>query len=237
LQKRNPVEKSVSEFYDAYSAQQIKTGVHIRHYSILSKLKKAGLKPDSIVLEVGCGVGTLTGLLAKYLSSGKITATDISSESIEAAKKEYSKYTNLSFVVTDMSDFVPSEKLDFVIFPDVLEHIPKEQHNAIFRNIAPLLKQDAKVAVHIPDPLNLDYIRKNTPELLQIIDQSLYLEDFAKAIEGTDLMIDLYERYPLFNVDPDYDWLVFSKKVAYKHAKKQSKAVLKLKELSLKHIS
>lgn len=232
----NTVEKSVSEFYDEYSVQQIKTGVHIRHYSILSKLKKAGLKSDSTVLEVGCGVGTLTGLLAKFLTNGKITATDISKESIDAAKKQFHKQKNLNFVVTDMSDFIPPEKLDFVVFPDVLEHIPKEQHNNIFRNILPALKPSAIIAIHIPDPLNLDYIRANTPELLQIIDQSLYIEDFAKAIEGTDLMVDLYERYRLFNEEPDYNWILFSRKRPYLHANKQAKAKLKLKELSLKHL-
>ena len=90
---------NVSEFYDQYSKQQLNTGVHIRHYTILTRLKKAGLKPNHRVLEVGCGIGTLTGLLGSYLKDGKLTAVDISPESIEIAKKRTKKKKNAEVLV------------------------------------------------------------------------------------------------------------------------------------------
>lgn len=225
------MQQSVSTFYDEFSEKQLETGVNIRHYSILTKLKAAGLKSHHRVLEVGCGIGTLTGLVGKFLSQGTLIATDISPESIEVAKKRCKHNSNTSFVVTDMSDFKPKEEFDFAIFPDVLEHIPKEQHNNIFRNISSMLKADGKIAIHIPDPVQLQYIRENTPDQLQIIDQSLYFEDFNNAIEGTDLMVDTYIRYKLYSDAPDYNWIVFSKKHNLDKSGKQSKALLKIKQL------
>ena len=221
---------NVSEFYDQYSKQQLNTGVHIRHYTILTRLKKAGLKPNHRVLEVGCGIGTLTGLLGSYLKDGKLTAVDISPESIEIAKKRTEALKHVDYVVTDMSDFAPEGKFDFIVFPDVLEHIPKEQHNAIFRLLSKSLHEGSKMAIHIPDPIALDFIRANTPELLQIIDQSLYMEDFCKAMEGTTLMVETYERYPLFTIEPDYNWILLSMKRSYSSMPKQSKYKLKLVE-------
>jgi trans-aconitate methyltransferase len=129
-----------------------------------------------------------------------------------------------------MSDFAPTGKFDFIVFPDVLEHIPKEQHNSIFKLLSSALHENSKIAIHIPDPLALDYIRTYTPELLQIIDQSLYLEDFGNAIEGTPLMVEKYERYPLFTIDPDYNWILLSVKRKYSAMPKQSKYKLKLVE-------
>jgi trans-aconitate 2-methyltransferase len=224
------VSRNVSDFYDQYSEQQLKTGVHIRHYTILQRLKKSGLKSNHRVLEIGCGIGTLTGLLGTYLKDGELTAADISPESIEIARKRTAVLKHVNYVVTDMSDFVPKGKYDFIVFPDVLEHIPKEQHNSIFKLLSRAMHENSKVAIHIPDPLALDFIRTNTPELLQIIDQSLYLEDFGKAIEGTQLMVEIYERYPLFTIEPDYNWILLSVKRKYSAMPKQSKYKLKLVE-------
>jgi len=224
------VSRNVSDFYDQYSKQQLNTGVHIRHYTILQRLKKSGLKSNHRVLEIGCGIGTLTGLLGNYLKDGELTAADISPESIEIAKKRTAALKHVNYVVTDMSDFAPKGKYDFIVFPDVLEHIPKEQHNSIFKLLSGAMHENSKIAIHIPDPLALDYIRTYTPELLQIIDQSLYLEDFGKAIEGTQLMVEIYERYPLFTIDPDYNWILLSVKRKYSAMPKQSKYKLKLVE-------
>lgn len=221
---------NVSDYYDQFSAQQQNTGVHIRHYTILQRLKKAGLKSNHRVLEVGCGIGTLTGLLGAFLKDGELIAADISPESIEIAKKRTENQKHIQYIVSDMSDFKPTGKFDFIIFPDVLEHIPKEQHNAIFKLLSNAIHEGSKIAIHIPDPISLNYVRASAPLLLQIIDQSLYLEDFAKAIENTPLMIELYERYSLFTVEPDYNWILFSVKRSYKSMPKQSKYKLKLIE-------
>ncbi|MCC6768582.1 MAG: class I SAM-dependent methyltransferase [Bacteroidia bacterium] len=225
------MEEKVSTFYDNYSKNQVKTGVHLRHYTLLQKLKKAGLQKDSVVLEVGCGIGTLTGLLGAYVKKGKIIAADISPESIEIAKIQNAKYQNIEYVVSDMMEFIPDKKLDFVVFPDVLEHIPKENHNRIFQNICKSIHPESKFAIHIPDPVNLDFIRKYQPDLLQIIDQSLYVEDLAKALEGTPLMVDIYERYALFSKNPDYNWIVLSVKKPLEQQHKKPKAIMKLVEL------
>ena len=229
--KKLKVADQVAEFYDKYSESQRKTGVHIRHYTILKKLKAAGLKSDSKILEIGCGIGTLTGLLAGFVREGKVICTDISPESISIAKSLNSNYSNIEYFVTDMSDFKPSDKFDFIVFPDVLEHIPKEQHNNIFRNISKSIHPESKVAVHIPDPINLQYVRDKTPELLQIIDQPLFIEDFAAAVKDTPFMVEIYERYCLFNREPDYNWLLFSVKRSYNTTEKQSRYKLKIIEL------
>lgn len=225
------MKEEVSDFYDAYTVTQLKTGVHLRHFTILEKLKEAGLREDSKVLEVGCGIGTLTGLISAYLKKGSLIAADISPESIETAKRQNAACRNIDYVVSDMMNFIPSGKLDFVIFPDVLEHIPKENHNRIFNNICNAIHPESKFAVHIPDPQYLDYLRENQPDQLQIIDQSLYVEDFAKAIAGTPLMVDLYERYGLFCKNPDYNWIILSVKKPLNHPVKKSKIFMKMVEL------
>ena len=66
-------------------------GVNLRHFMIMDHLIRFGLRKDSKVLEIGCGIGKLTGLLYKYIKRGKIVGMDISNESVEIARKRIPK--------------------------------------------------------------------------------------------------------------------------------------------------
>ena len=172
----NDSKQNVKDFYDTFTNNQTKIGISIRHRLIFKKLKKIGLKPNSNVLEIGCGIGTVSSLIIRFIHSGIFFGCDISPKSIELAKK-FNPQKNASFVCTDMTDFETDIKFDFVVFPDVLEHIPVEEHKALFERIARYCSPDAKVLINIPEPNSLNYTRKHRPELLQIIDQSLSMQD------------------------------------------------------------
>ncbi len=51
-------------FYDEYVSRQLAVGVNERHHAILHWLLRFGLRHANRVLEIGCGVGTPTGLIA-----------------------------------------------------------------------------------------------------------------------------------------------------------------------------
>ncbi len=79
--------EEVEKFYNTFKEHQNKLGVNIRHRTIFKNLKKQGLKTDSQVLEIGCGIGTVSSLILKYIIKGKFVGVDISAESILLAKK------------------------------------------------------------------------------------------------------------------------------------------------------
>ncbi len=171
--------EEVKKYYDTFKDHQKKLGINIRHRTILKNLKHAGLKPNSNVLEIGCGIGTVSHLILKYITGGSFVGLDISSESIEMAKKLNGFHKKAEFLVNDMSSFTHKTKFDFIVFPDVLEHIPVEQHAHIFETISILTTPNAVVIINIPEPYTLDWHRRNTPDALQIIDQSLSIKDLC----------------------------------------------------------
>ncbi len=97
--------EEIVEFYDEHSKKQIDKGINIRHYKLFKKIINAGLKKNFTVLEVGCGIGTLTSLIISYLKNGRLVATDISGKNIDIAKKQFAKNTKVDFLVSDMKDF------------------------------------------------------------------------------------------------------------------------------------
>ncbi|MBK9254202.1 MAG: class I SAM-dependent methyltransferase [Saprospiraceae bacterium] len=204
--------EEIRNWYNVFAKKQTVTGTNLRHFTIINNLIKSGLKKNHLVLEIGCGIGTLTGLIQKYLSDGKIVATDISDESIRIAK-EFIPTTknNIEFIVTDMKDFRHDYKFDFIVLPDVLEHIPIEQHTSLFRTIAEHMHEKSKILINIPHPKALDYIRNKHPESLQIIDQSISAKQLLLDAYDSDLILIDYISYAIFNEEDDYATITFKK--------------------------
>lgn len=202
--------KEVEDFYNTYTDKQQKIGVNIRHRTILKKLKGIGLKPDSKVLEIGCGIGTVSGLIIKNIPGGSFTGVDISSESIEMAKKLYPA-KNVEFLVSDMSKFTHKLKFDFVVLPDVLEHIPVEQHDNLYKILNEVTTKDAVVLINIPEPNFLNWARKHQPEKMQIIDQSLSMQDLLNNCYPHGFKLFSMNCYSLQFVQPDYVSIILKK--------------------------
>lgn len=221
----------IKNWYNTFASKQKETGINSRHYSIVNKLIDYGLTKRSSVLEVGCGIGTLTKLIHSFVTKGKIVATDISDVSVEMAKTTLNS-KRAEFYVTDMQNFVLNEQFDFVVLPDVLEHIPVENHSNLFKVLSKLLKDDGVLYIHIPHPKVIDFIRKTAPETLQVIDQSLNAQQLlSNAYKSNFVLVD-YNSYPLFYQQNDYVSIMFKKNNEIAFFKKKQTAIIYRKFLA-----
>jgi cyclopropane fatty-acyl-phospholipid synthase-like methyltransferase len=202
--------ENVVSFYDQFAEKQAKIGINSRHLSILDIVMEAGLAPTHSILEVGCGIGTVSHLLAYQVKKGEVLAVDISPESISKAKEIWKDQSNLQFEVSDMSDFdKPNKTFDFFVFPDVLEHIPLDQHSRLFQNIQKHSHSESVVIIHIPAPRYLKWMIENEPQKLQVIDQPLDSGDLIKSLTSSGFYLDKMETYSIFFKEKDYQYFVF----------------------------
>ncbi len=217
-------QEKVVRFYDQFAEKQEKTGINSRHLSILDKAKLAGLQANHRILEVGCGIGTVSHLLATQVPQGKVLAVDISPESIEKARVLWKKQGNLKFDVSDMSDFnLPGETFDFFVFPDVLEHIPVAQHARLFENIQRHAHADSVVLIHIPAPRYLEWMIANQPEKLQVIDQPLDTGTLVQTLGVAGFYLEKMETYALFFQEKDYQYFLFRAKKSVEQSTAKNK--------------
>ena len=196
--------KQVEDFYNQFKEHQTKLGINIRHRTIFKNLKKLGLKANSKVLEIGCGIGTVSHLILKHIATGKFIGVDISKESVEMAKKLNAEFNQAQFIVSDMSDFTSDLSFDFVVLPDVLEHIPVDQHHRLFSVLKQVTHKNSVVLINIPEPNCLNWARKRHPEKLQIIDQSLSMQDLLNNTYPNDFELFSMNPYSLQYTEPDY---------------------------------
>jgi trans-aconitate 2-methyltransferase len=227
----------VAGYYDELWAEldkQNKAGINSRHRFILKELLKIGLKKNSSVLEIGCGIGSLTAFIANKIPRGSILGADISPASIEYAKKKYKDRKNIEFVTSDMSDFNSNKKFDFVVLPDVLEHIPKENHFALFQTISKVIHDKSIVFINIPNPPCLEWFHEHQPQDLQIIDQPLPTDELLKNIYPNNLLLFSLKTYSLyFNVD-DYQVMIFKPNVRFQKIIKKDKLKVSINGIFLR---
>lgn len=211
MSQKNIDNKEVIQFYDKYSSRQQRIGVNKRHDSIFNLLKEKGLSPNHSVLELGCGIGTFTSLIIPYLKHGEILALDISDKSIDIAKQTYSS-PNTEFIATDATTYdFQGKTFDVIVLPDVLEHIPIDLHDALFKKLESVLSQNGFIFIHIPNPYFLEWCETHRPQDLQVIDQPIKTDVLVENTYKNNLFIEELKSYSIWVRDKDYQYIVLRK--------------------------
>lgn len=135
----------------------------------------AGLKPDDEVLDVGCGPGVISGLIAEYVGrKGTVTGIDINDELLATARQlngDRVAYETAS--VYDLAAF--AERFDFIYMRLVLQHVerPEEALVQALKCLKPggricLLDSDESVLAIHPAPPDLDRVLVETQVLQRL---------------------------------------------------------------------
>jgi SAM-dependent methyltransferase len=102
--------------------------------------------PGSRVLEVGCGVGAQTCIVARRNPQVYFTCIDVSAASLEAAlaATRSAGITNVTFELGDARDYPqPAQPFDAALFCFVLEHLPDPE--TVLRHTLTLVRPGGKL--------------------------------------------------------------------------------------------
>jgi SAM-dependent methyltransferase len=114
---------------------------HNRHYH--SFLLKHAPASCEAALDVGCGTGTFSRLLAKR--SDRVVALDLSPRMIEIAKERSRSFSNIEFQEIDVTRWAfPIDAFDCVVSIAALHHLPIEE---ILRKMKGALRVGGTLAI------------------------------------------------------------------------------------------
>lgn len=96
------------------------------YHIVLSFIDKY-LQPEMKVLDIGCGVGSISLYVAD--KGNEVLGIDISEKAVNAAQRsaEILGVKNASFKAINFLDTDLQEKFDFIIFNNVIEHLPDDE--------------------------------------------------------------------------------------------------------------
>ena len=169
------------------------------------ELVGAQLRPQEVVLDLGCGVGRLTRALAAR--TAHVHALDVSSEMLERARDLNAHLTNVSWHHGDGTTLHPlqDDSIDVALSHVVFQHIPDPQITLDYvGELGRVLKPGGWTAFQISNDPNLHRVRigrldrvraalgrapkgQDEPEWLG---SAVGLEDLRASAERAGLMID-----------------------------------------------
>lgn len=133
----------VRKGYDKIGERYLKDRDQFKSLPYLEKLNSL-LKPDSLILDIGCGAGKP---VAEYLMNQghRVIGIDISKKQIELARKHIPQG---EFEAKDMANLKEAQyEVDAVVSFYAIFHIPREKHEALFRKIYSFLPKGGYLLV------------------------------------------------------------------------------------------
>lgn len=135
-------------------------------------------------LELGCGPGTWTGVLAER--ADRVTAVDISTEMLGQARHAMAFQPNVDFVQSDIARFDgQGRKFDRVISVRVLEYVPEWQ--SIVEGLGGLLAPGGRAVIITKTPVS---VWRGTGR-----ERWFGPRTFARRLTGRTLNPDFWQRY------------------------------------------
>ncbi len=142
-------------------------------------IPKLNLKGNEALLDIGCGNGKVTQLLASYLPHGKVVGIDSSKEMVALARKTYPHchYPNLTFLRMDARELTFPEQFD-VAFSNASLHWIID-HQPVLKGVNRALEDNGKLLFQMAGKGNAQDIIAVLEEMISEEDCKPYFRNFT----------------------------------------------------------
>ncbi len=124
---------------------------------------------------------------SRRASSGSISATGTSRWRGSTPGRR-TRSSGCSTFSTRRTSSPPSGPSTSIVLPDVIEHVPLELHGRLFAAVERILARPGRVLLTYPSPEYQEYLKKNEPKALQLVDETVELEDILATRRSTLLL-------------------------------------------------
>jgi trans-aconitate 2-methyltransferase len=217
--KTSAAPDQVKAYYDAFSRDRM-LNYRIRSNPRIERAIQffcASIRPDDIVLDIGCGIGIAPEAMARKAKG--VVGIDISEQNIWYAERTIG-LPNVKFHRMDIVHEVDALQSLLTAAPtvvtmcDVIEHIPTEARPALFQSIRQLSAEHAKLLLTFPSEFYQHYMAEEARHELQIIDNVITPDVLVAEAGAAGFSMTYFELVDIW------------KQVQYAHCKLDSRAEL-----------
>ncbi|WP_026552267.1 trans-aconitate 2-methyltransferase [Arthrobacter sp. H20] len=173
-----------------------------------------------VVVDLGCGPGDLTRLLAHRWPDAQVLGIDSSAEMVQRANDTQEGPSNLWFEIGDVLEFSPAADVDVVVSNAVLQWVPGQAE--LVDSWARALQPGAWLAVQVPGNFGSPAHtlmrelagsatwRDRLKQVLRHTDVVSEPSDYLQSLSAAGLSADVWEttyQHVLSGPDPVLEWL------------------------------
>ena len=202
----------VKEYYDAFGKTFIRDLIreNPRVKAVHRLFREAIPVQTKSILVVGCGSGRdAWELVERVAPQAEVLAVDISGNNIRIAETLF-YHPRVTYKMVDILEDDIEGWWQYIVLPDVYEHIPKDRRSDLHQRLKQHLTHDGRIIMTCPTPWHQQMLREQGKGL-QIIDEDVTMEDvqsFAKDIGG---FVGLYRAMSIWNSN-DYFHAIIERK-------------------------
>ena len=137
---------------DNWDGEQYLKNSGLQYQWATSYIKKLQLQGTEKILDIGCGDGRVTAIIAHAVPDGKVIGVDNSESMLQTAQKLQQKlcFDNLAFSMQDATQLNFAEEFDLIVSFSCFHWVPN--HFAALQGIEKSLKPGGKVFLYfVPD--------------------------------------------------------------------------------------
>lgn len=149
------------------------------------------------ILDIACGTGYNTNILAGEFKNSKIVGVDISKECIKFAN-EYNRNDKITFLCDDILSLSASGVYDYIFFLETLEHILAKNHHEAVQNLLNSLTPTGKLFLSTPN----ENIQDQSPGPHRGILNKERAVTFRETFDANIISVSYYNNRNLLNEDP-----------------------------------
>ena len=143
-------------------------------YSIAASLMNTHSSTPT-VLDIGSGTGLFSSLILEKYPDAHITLIDISEKMMDIAKKRFSNFLNVNYVLDDYTSHKFESKFDMIVSSLSIHHLTDKEKESLYHQAYSLLNKGGVF-------VNADQVLGHTPYL-----DTLYKNDWKQKIESSGL--------------------------------------------------
>jgi trans-aconitate 2-methyltransferase len=140
-------------------------------------IEKLNLKGNEAVLDIGCGDGKLTEMIAERVPDGHALGIDSSLDMINYAKEKYLKTHNLKFMQVDAQKMLFDDTFD-IVFSNAALHWVRD-HKALLTGVMKGLKPGGRILFQMGGRGNVSEVAAALAQVISMPEWKEYFKDIG----------------------------------------------------------